>query len=63
MTERDIIHERGEFWVGRTRSPASFTVYRSASLVSIPDSSYPADDGGKSLAIARCDYLGREVDA
>lgn len=55
MRERDIVHECGDFWVGRTGS--SFTVYRSGATHSTADSSY--DD--LSLAVARCDYLGKNA--
>lgn len=59
MNERDVIHEAGPFWVGRTSAPASFTVYEVRGVASYPDSSYPANDTGKSIAIARCEYLAR----
>lgn len=59
MNERDVIHEAGPFWVGRTRNPASFTVYKVRGVASYPDSSYRMDADGKSIAIARCEYLAR----
>lgn len=59
MRESDIMHENGRFWVGRTRSPPSFTVYRTEVTHSVPDSSYAKDKDGLSLAIARCDYLAK----
>lgn len=55
MTEADIKHENGMFWVCRNK--ADYTVYRAGSTHSVADSSYAKDDDGLSLAIARCDYL------
>ena len=59
MRERDIKHESGPFWVGDTRRPPSYTVYRVGITHSTPDSSYAHDADGLSLAIARCDYLAK----
>lgn len=61
MKESDIIYERGDYWVGRTHKPASYTVYRMClpCFVSEPDSSYALDGDGLSLAKARADYLYR----
>ena len=58
MTERDIKHENGGFWVhGCNRG---FTVFRvTDSHYSIADSSYPPNNDGLSLAIARCDFLAK----
>lgn len=55
MKERDIMHEAGSYWVGRTAT--SYTVYRAGVTHSTPDSSYPVDPDGLSVAIARCKYL------
>lgn len=67
MREEDIIHERdGGFWVGREKArtlygntirSARYTVFRPYGTASISDSSYEATADGKSLAVARCDYL------
>lgn len=59
MNEKSILHEVGDFWVGRTTRPPSHTVYRSGVTHSVPDSSYSADADGLSLAKARADYLHR----
>lgn len=59
MKERDIIHHAGPFWVGKTTKPASYTVYKSGITHSTADSSYEPDANGRSIAIARCNYLGR----
>jgi hypothetical protein len=61
MTEADIIHQAGPFWVGRTRSPPSFTVYQVKATASHPDSSYAPDDDGRSMAVARCNYMARRA--
>ena len=61
MKERDIKHESegGRFWVGDTRRPPSYTVYRVNGVASYADSSYARTPDGLSLAVARCDYLAR----
>ncbi len=61
LRERDIIHESplGGFWVGRTRRPDSYTVYRIGVCASEPDSSYAFTEGGLSLAVKRCEYLAQ----
>ena len=57
--EADIIYEAGDFWV--CRATPGYTVYRSThSPWSIPDSTYPPDASGLSLARARCDYLANQ---
>ena len=65
MTERDIMHDRGTHWVGRTGRvgwmDASYTVYRTGATHSTPDSSYALTPDGLSLAIARTDYLARRA--
>ncbi len=60
MRESDIMHEAGAFWVGRTRKPDSYTVFRIGVTHSTADSSYAADPDGLSIAIARCNYLSRK---
>lgn len=54
MKETDIIHENGDYWVGREK-PSVFTVYKNNTTHAVADSSY----ANESLAIARCDYLAR----
>lgn len=53
----DILHESGDFWVSNegTRGKPAFHVWRVGITHSKVDSAY--DDF--SLAVARCDYLGR----
>lgn len=57
MNENDILHESGDFWVGRTRNPSSYTVYRNTTTHAVPDSSYELSEDGLRIARARCDYL------
>lgn len=59
MRESDIVYENGNFWVGKTRRPQSYTVYRTHHTHSLPDSSYDRSPDGLSIAIARCDYLAK----
>ena len=53
MREKDIKHENGNYWVGKTRD--AFTVFVTGATHSVSDSAY-AD---VSLAVARCDYLAK----
>lgn len=55
--ESDIVHEYGSYWVLRGRK--HFTVFKNGVTHSTSDSAYPRTKDGLSLAIARCDYLGR----
>lgn len=55
MTEADIMHENGSFWVGRERT--AYVVYSAGITCSISDSAYERSSDGLSIAIARCDYL------
>lgn len=58
MTERDIKHENGDFWVHSCS--LGYTVSRiTGSHYSIADSSYPPSNDGLSLAVARCDFLAK----
>ena len=58
MKEEDILHELGSYWVGRERN--SYTVYKNQVTHAVSDSAYPKTADGLSIAIARCDYLGRQ---
>lgn len=57
MTEADIMHERGDYWVARERG--AYVVYRNGPTHSTSDSAYARTDDGLSIAKARCDYLAR----
>lgn len=55
MTEKDIIHENGQFWVLKTGG--AYRVMKTGANYSVEDSAYKLNADGKSLAISRCDYL------
>ncbi|QIX20579.1 hypothetical protein [Agrobacterium pusense] len=57
MTEADIMHEAGNYWVGRERD--SYTVYKIGATHSVSDSAYAKTPDGLSIAIARCGYLAK----
>lgn len=57
MRESDIEYVNGSHWVGRTRKPDSYTVYRTGATHSTPESSYALTPDGLSIAIARAKYL------
>ena len=57
MTEDDIMHEAGDFWVSRERD--RYTVWRNRVTHAVSDSSYRKNRDGLSIAVARCDYLSR----
>lgn len=57
MREEDIIHEAGDYWVGRERN--SYTVFKNVGTYSVSDSAYAKTEDGKSIAIARCEYLAK----
>lgn len=59
MTEADIMHENGDFWVGRDRSNRAYVVYRAGITHSVSDSAYDLTPNGLSIAKARCDYLAK----
>ncbi len=58
IRESQIIHEKGDYWV--LDADGQYTVYRNGATHSTADSSYRRDNDGRSIAIARCDYLGRK---
>lgn len=57
MTESDIMHENGAYWVGRDTACRAYVVYRTGATHSVSDSGYPLTRDGLAIAIARCDYL------
>ncbi len=61
MTEKDIMHEAGSYWVGRERD--SYTVYKIGATHSISDSAYAKTPDGLSIAVARCNYLAKRAAA
>lgn len=56
-TEKQIVHENGDYWV--CDADNQYTVYLSGVTHSVSDSSYPRDEDGLSLAIYRCDGLAK----
>lgn len=61
MTEADIAHEVGDFWVARDRRHRQYVVYRTGITHSIADSAYALTEDGLSIAKARCDYLAKRA--
>lgn len=57
MTEKDIMHENGAYWVGKDQH--GYIVYKNGVTHSTADSAYNRTPDGLSLAMARCDYLAR----
>lgn len=57
MTENDIKHENGDYWVGRERD--SYTVFVTGATHSVSDNAYAKTADGLAIAIARCDYLAK----
>ena len=57
MRESDIMHEEGNYWVGRQRD--AYVVYKTGFQCSEADSAYARTADGLSIAIARCKYLAR----
>jgi hypothetical protein len=55
--ESDILHERGSYWVRRSKK--AYTVFKCGITHSTSDSAYAPTPDGLSLAIARCNYLGQ----
>lgn len=56
--EKDIKHETGQFWVLDTGS--GYSVLKAGITHSTVDSAYPRTADGLSIAVDRCDYLGRK---
>jgi hypothetical protein len=59
MTESDIMHENGPYWVGAARG--AYVVYKSGATHSTSDSAYAKTADGLTIAIARADYLARRA--
>jgi len=57
--ESNIVHDRQTHWVCRDKAHSRYTVYVVGVTHSVSDSSYPLTEGGRSIAIARCDYLAK----
>lgn len=61
LKEKDIAHENGAFWVWHNKQASCYAVMVTGATCSQSESSYPLNDDGKSLAVARCDYLARRA--
>lgn len=61
--EDDIAHENGSVWVLQDQEHGCYTVYVAGNMVSVSDSSYPLTEDGRSLAVARTDYLAQRRQA
>jgi hypothetical protein len=57
LRESDIMHECGPFWVAR--ETYGYVVYVAGITHSAHESAYALDADGLSIAIARCDYMGK----
>lgn len=55
--EKDIVFENGLVWVLCNKAQKCYTVYISGVTHSTSDSSYALDECGRSIAIARANYL------
>lgn len=62
MTEDDIVHENGNYWVCKTKknwfgSPENtYSVYKNGITHATPVASFEQNEEGLSLAKAYCDY-------
>lgn len=59
MRESDIMHEKGNYWVGRDRELGAYVVYKIGPTHSTSDSAYGLNQDGLSIAIARANYLAK----
>lgn len=59
MKESNIIHENDKAWVAKDAKRKRYTVFRIGITHSTSDCSFHLTPDGLSLAMARCDYLGR----
>lgn len=58
MREAEIIFETGKSWVHADAKRKAYVVYLIGLTHSTSDSSYTMTDDGKSIAVARAQYLG-----
>ncbi len=59
MTEADIMHEAGDYWVARQRG--SYTVFRNIGTHSTSLAAFKRDGDGLSLAIAYANYNAKRL--
>lgn len=55
--EENIILENGDYWVYRENK--AYVVYKTGLTHSTSDSAFALTENGKSIAIARCNYLAK----
>ena len=60
IKEKQIVHENGIFWV--FEDAVQYTVYKNGITHSISDGSYEKNEDGKTIAIARCNYLSKRYE-
>jgi hypothetical protein len=58
-SEKDIVHEKGGFWVFRDRS--GYLVLKTGITHSSTLCTFPLTADGRSLAIAYCDYKAKRA--
>ncbi len=67
MTEDDIVHENGNYWVCKTKknwfgySENTYSVYKNGLTYAEPVVSFEQNEDGKSLAIKYCDYRAEKA--
>lgn len=57
QSERDIIHEVGDYWVLRSLKNRCYYVMVIGVTHSISDSNYELNTDGLNKAVSRCNYL------
>ena len=57
MREKDILLERGAYWVADDK--IAYSVVRNTDTHGVTDSSYAHTIDGLSIALARCEYLAK----
>ena len=62
MRESEIIFETKFVWVHQDKQRNAYVVYRSGLTHSISDSAYLMTEDGKSIAIARAQYLSKQAE-
>lgn len=59
LTEKQIMHENGDYWVLDTKT--AYAVMRAGLTHSTCDSAYARTKDGLSCAVARCNYLAQRT--
>ena len=61
FTEKNIIHENGDYWVCQDNEYSQYVVYKNGITHSVSDSAYELNDDGLSIAVCRCNYLANRA--